>query len=65
MGVEYAIVCDRTREALDLGKGPWWNLFEDEEGRAVVPDEAKIVATSTDGSRPGNITQAISSTPRI
>jgi len=42
MGVEYAIVCDKTREALDLGKGPWWELFEDEQGNAIDPTESLI-----------------------
>jgi hypothetical protein len=28
MGVCYAIVHDETREAFDLGKGPWWRWRE-------------------------------------
>lgn len=28
MGVEYALVCDKTKQAYELGRGPWWNWKE-------------------------------------
>lgn len=29
MGTTFAIIHDETREAYDLGKGPWWRMEED------------------------------------